>query len=186
MKQKHETFSSAKSKHADLLAQRARIEAVEEKNRTEADSLRVQLLEAEEVHSTCEKQHIRGVASADELAVTKARMNGLREQFSEAERVAGLAHDAFKETQSEIDGARRDMQEAFVVCCVGIKNGIADSLMADETIRAKLLDAYAAWAHSGAQYLGRWPDFMAGIFVPPSGAEVQTAMEKFRTKHRLA
>lgn len=183
--EKHETFTLAKSKYADLLAQRARLEEVEGKNRTDADNLRAQLHEAEEAHRTCEKLHIRGVASADELAAAKALTGNLREQLAEAERIVGLAGDALAEMREEISEARSSREGAFVVCCNEIMTGISDSFNNDKNIRTKLLTAYAAWAHSGAQYRGKWPDFLAGIFNPPSTEEVQSSMAEFRAKHRL-
>lgn len=183
--EKHETFTSAKAKYANLLAQRARLEEVEGKNRTDADNLRTQLHEAEGAHRTCEKLHIRGVASADELAAAKALTCNLREQLAEAERMVGLASDALAEMREEISDARNSREGAFVACCGEVMTGISDSFNNDKNIRAKLLTAYAAWAHSGAQYRGRWTDFLAGIFNHPSAEEIQSAMAEFKPKHLL-
>lgn len=183
--EKYETYTSSKAKYTDLLAQRARLEEVEGKNRTDADNLRTQLHEAEEAHRTCEKLHIRGVASADELAAAKALMGNLREQLAEAERLIGLAGDALAEMREEITEARNRREGAFVAYCNEIMTGISDSFNNDKNIRAKLREAYAAWAHSGAQYRGKWPDFLAGIFNSPSTEEIQSAIGEFKPKHRL-
>lgn len=178
-----ETYLTAKSKYADLLAQRGRAEEIAEKSRTETDSLCAQLHDAEDAHRTCEKQHIRGVASADELAAAQSLVGCLREKLAEAERKVGVAQDALAEMRTEISEARDSMGSAFVACCTEIMTGISDAL--DKNARAKLLEAYAAWAHTGAQYRGRWPDFLAAIFSHPSEAETKSAMTEFRSKHHL-
>jgi len=185
MKQKHEAFTSAKAKHADLLAQHNRTKEVEEKNLIEADGLRAQLSDAEAAHRNCEKQNIRGLASAGELAAAKALMDGLREKLTGAERMAGLAQDALSEMREEISSARSLMLGAFTAYCIGAKDDIAEALNGDAKICAKLLEAYAAWRHSGMAYHSTRPDFLAGIFNPPSEEEIKSAMAEFKPKHRL-
>lgn len=185
MKQKHETFISAKATYADLLAQDSRTKEVAEKNRTEADSLRAQLDDAEAAHRNCEKQHIRGLASADELATSKAMTNNLREKLAEAERLAGLARDALAEMSDEISSARSQMRGALTAYCLAVKADISNVFNSDTKGRAKLLEAYAAWRHSEMAYQKTWKDFLVEIFNPPSAAEVQAAMMEFKPKHRL-
>lgn len=193
MKQKLETLTSAKAKHAsakakhaDLLAQCDRIKEVEERNRTAADSLRAQLNDAEAAHRNCEKQHIRGLASADELAEAGALMNGLRENLTEAERMAGLAQDALAEMQGEILSAKRLMQSALAVYCRGANAGISATLNGDTKIRAMLLEAYGALVAAETGYEGVWCLFLDGIFEMPTRDEIKTATAEFRLKHHLS
>lgn len=185
MKQKHEAFTSSKAAHAALLAQRDRTKEVEERNHIEADSLRAQLNDAEAAHRNCEKQHIRGLASADELAASKALMNNLREKLAEAERLIGLAGDALSEMQEEISSARSQVRGSLTAYCLAVKADISKVFNDDTKVRAKLLEAHAAWRHSEMAYQSTWKDFLAGIFNPPSEAEIQAAMTEFKPKHRL-
>ena len=186
MKQKHEALTSAKSRHAELLAQRSRIEQMEEKNRTEADSLRAQFNDAEAAHRNCERQCIRGLASAAELTTAKALMDGLREKLAEAERMTGLAQDALSEIQAETSGAQNQVAAAFAAYCNGVRADISQALNSDKKTRALLLEAYAAMVTAGTGYNSTWPPFLAGIFAQPTQEEIASATAEFKPKHHLA
>lgn len=172
MKQKLEALTSARTKLADLLAQCSRIEEMEEKNRTEAGSLRDRLNDAEAAHRNCERRHIRGQTSADGLSAAKALM-------------AGLAQDALSEMQTEISGAQNQVLSAFAAYCNSVKADISKALNSDKKIRAQLLEAYAAMATAGTGYNGTWHLFLAGIFEQPTQTEIATAAAEFKPKHRL-
>ncbi len=129
MKQKYEAFTSAKAKRDDLMKQHDRMAEVEEKSCTEADSLRAQLAGAEAAYRDCEKQHIRGLVSADELAASKSLTGGLREKLTEAERVTGLAREALLDMEKEISDAQQLMQRTFAKYCSGVTTLKAPSLL---------------------------------------------------------
>lgn len=185
MKQKLEALTSARTKLADLLAQCSRIEEMEEKNRTEAGSLRDRLNDAEAAHRNCERRHIRGQTSADGLSAAKALMDDLRGRLTEGERMAGLAQDALSEMQTEISGAQNQVLSAFAAYCNSVKADISKALNSDKKIRAQLLEAYAAMATAGTGYNGTWHLFLAGIFEQPTQTEIATAAAEFKPKHRL-
>lgn len=185
MKTKFENFTSAIAKRDELMTQYAKMEEVDERNSTEAERLRTQLHDAEAAHLTCEKQHIRGLASADELSSAKTLMSSLREKHPEVARMSGLAQDALTEIEAEISKAQSLVQSTFATYCYGVKDDISNTLNDDKKIRNKMLEAYAAMVTAGIGYNGTWSLFLTGIYKEPSQEEIKAATGEFKTKYRL-
>ncbi len=192
MNQKYELLISENNKFAELMAQQLRVsERVEALNKDIAAIFAKLMVAVVETKRITELE-LRGVATEAEVAAAKDIEVTLHNQFVSLQERIEVVRTAGANMVGEINLARNKAEVARDSFLTALAETQSKSIRGDTKLRQRLLEIYAALAHSSSRFLDsdwhlgiHWAEVLAEVFIEPTRDEHLAALANFKAKHEI-
>ncbi|MBS0497062.1 MAG: hypothetical protein JSR51_05355 [Proteobacteria bacterium] len=183
-------LTTAKATVEELRAQGGTLSEKLTAAQNEQNSLAQQHDNASTTLETTERAHILDQVSDDVLLAAQQARSNLATQLAAVNRRITLIREAIAENDLKIAAAAQSLKIARSEFCISRRNAIFNEIQNDQKLKAKLLEALAAFALNGhipyTTDRAKFFEMFARNFLPEfAEAEVTQAAEKFRRDNQL-